>query len=268
MSTNINATGSDFADQTRHEQLRIRKIDASNLREALRKGKDDFFARPTHGLFIAIIYTLIALFTAVIGLGIDLLPLLFPLISGFALLGPIAACGLYSLSLRRENGQDYAWWHVFDVFTAPSRLAIAGMGIALAAVFVLWLYAAQFMYTLFLGPAAPTAIPELLSLVFTTAAGWQLLIVGCAVGFVFSVGVFVTTIISLPLLLDRKISLGHAVTTSIQAVKINARTMAVWFVSVAVLLFLGALPLLIGWAVVVPIVAHATWHLYRQVIRT
>lgn len=266
MDTETDAGAEQARVYARTGPLPIRKIGMQDLREALRKGWNDFSARPFHGLLLATIYVLIALFTTAYGLGVDLMPLLLPLISGFALIGPIAACGLYSLSRRRESGEAYTWWHVFDVFSAPSRGAIASMGVVLAAVFALWLYTALLLSEQFLGAAATAALPEYFSLLFTTTAGLQLLAVGFVVGLLFSAAVFVATIISLPLLLDRKISIAQAVGTSLRAVRINVRAMAAWFLLVAVLLFLGALPFLIGWAVVVPVIGHATWHLYRHVV--
>jgi len=265
MNSPLNLTAEEYARQSQ-SPMPIRPITQQDLRHALRRGWEDFNARPMHGLFIALIYVMIALFTSLIGLGVDLLPLLFPLVSGFALLGPLAACGLYALSRRRERGEDYAWWHVFDVFTAPSRLGIAGMGIILAALFGLWLYSANALYGLFMAEASIGSHAELLRATFTTAAGWQLLLVGCGVGFMFSVVAFILTIVSLPMMLDRQVSLPQAVGTSLRAVWHNIGAMAQWYLLVAALLVLGALPLLIGWAIVVPLIAHSTWHLYRKVI--
>ena len=123
-------------------ELTVRSITINDLRTIFYRGRDDFFARPTYGVFLTFFYLLVAVFTAVAGLGENLLPLLFPLISGVALLGPLAACGLYVLSRRREAGQNYSLWHVFDVFTAPSRWAIAAMAVILAVLFVAWMMTA------------------------------------------------------------------------------------------------------------------------------
>ncbi len=265
MSTDIHTHSGEFREQNSSPD--ITAISPNTLPDILHKGLDDFYARPTHGVFLTVIYILIALFTVFIGLGNDLLPLIFPLVSGFALIGPLAACGLYALSKRRESGQTVAWWHVFDVFTAPSRLAIAGMGLILASLFALWLLTAMTLYDTFLGSASPATLTELFSLAFGSAAGWQLIIIGCGVGFLFSILVFAITIVALPMLLDHKCSLGKAISTSLQAVRKNLPAMAAWYFLVAALFVLGALPLFIGWAVVVPVVGHATWHLYRAVTR-
>jgi uncharacterized membrane protein len=259
LSTDANATTFD-------DTPAIRRVTVRELRSVLEKGMDDFFARPTHGVFLVVIYLLIAVFAALIGLGDNLLPLIFPLISGIALIGPLAACGLYELSRRRENGQDYAWWHVFDVFDAPSRWGIAGMGIILAAIFVAWMATALALYGMFLGDSTALTLKVLIQQVFTTTQGWQLLLVGGLVGFVYSVVVYVATVVSLPMMLHHRVSLFNAVKTSLRAVQVNWRAMTAWYFFVVVMMIVGSLPLFIGLAVVVPVLGHATWHLYRRLI--
>ncbi len=244
----------------------IRRIPIQDLRVVLRKGKNDFLARPTHGVFLTVIYLLLAATIALVGLGENLLFLLLPAIAGLALIGPLAACGLYELSRRREQGLDYAWWHVFDVLHAPSRGPIAAMGIMLAILFVGWLMTAVALYGVFLGSEVPGTAAELFRQVFMTASGWQLLLSGTIVGFLYSVVVFVATVVSLPMMIDRRVTLARAVGTSLRAVQRNIKPMAVWYLMVAGLMVLGAVPLLIGLGVVAPILGHATWHLYRSVV--
>lgn len=264
MNAELDLSADDYHPQS-STPLPIKHIGPQDLRLALRKGWEDFNARPMHGVFIAVIYALIALFTTLIGLGIDLLPMLFPLVSGFALIGPLAACGLYALSRRRERDENYAWWHVFDVFVAPSRSGIAGMGVLLALLFGLWLYSANALFNLYMGEVSVAGYGELLAAIFSSTEGWQLILVGCSVGFLFSLVAFVLTIVALPMMLDRKVSLLQAVGASLRAVGRNPVAMAQWYLLVGALLALAALPLLIGWAVAVPVLAHATWHLYRRV---
>ncbi|ALO44969.1 DUF2189 domain-containing protein [Pseudohongiella spirulinae] len=245
----------------------IRNISLIDLRESMRRGLDDFFARPTHGIFITLIYALVAVFAALIGLGENPLPLVFPLISGIALIGPLAACGLYELSRRREAGLDYAWWYVFDVFRSPSRGAIALMGLVLAVLFMTWMMTAQALYGAYFGAEQPENMLALLQQVMTTSAGWQLMMSGLFIGFLYSVIVFVTTVVSLPLLIHHKVGLPHAVGVSIAVVLKNWKTMAAWYLLVIAMVALAAVPLFIGLAIVVPVLGHATWHLYRRSCR-
>lgn len=258
------STESSHRSTSRHAT--VRRIDIPDLKQALAKGRQDFFARPTHGVFLTIIYALLAAVTAFIGLGENLLQLLLPVIAGFALIGPLAACGLYELSRRREKGENYAWWHVFDVFRAPSRPAIALMAVILSGLFVAWLMTAVALYSAFFGATAPAASLGQLARIFTTPTGWQLLFVGGAIGFVYSVVVFMATVVALPMMMDRRVGLIEAIGTSLRAVMVNWRPMAAWYLLVVGLMILGAVPLLLGLAIVVPMLGHATWHLYRSVV--
>jgi uncharacterized membrane protein len=248
-----------------HHQA-IRRITPADLRDVLRKGLDDFQARPTHGIFICAFYPLVALLSAWVGLGYELLPLVVPLIIGFALIGPLAASGLYELSRRREQGLDYAWWHVFDVLKAPSLGAFVTLGIIMAAIFVLWLQTALYIYAMYFGDTVPTSVTGFVQQVFTTRAGWGMALTGGFAGLVFAVIIFTTTIFSLPMLLDRKASVFEAVGISIRGVLANLPAMVVWSLVVAGLLFIGTMTLLIGLAIVMPVLGHSTWHLYRKVV--
>lgn len=242
----------------------IRKITLGDIGEALTKGMADFAACRTDVLFIGLIYPIVGLVLAQIVLGGNLLPLVFPLIAGFALLGPAAATGLYEMSRRREQGLEASWSDSFGVVSRPSFGAIAALAFILAGVFLLWLATAMGIYVLTMGPEAPASIPQFASDIVSTPAGWALMLVGCGVGFLFALAVLATSVFSFPLLMDRKVSLPDAVRASVRAVKANPLTMMIWGLVVAVSLALGAVPLLLGLIVVVPVLGHATWHLYRK----
>ena len=244
----------------------IRRITTQDLRSALRRGREDFLARPTHGVFLTAIYLLIAAAAAFVGLGENLLFLLLPVLSGLALIGPLAACGLYELSRRREQGSEYAWWHVFDVLNVPSRWSITGMGVLLAALFAGWLMTAVALYEGILGSVVPDTAAGLFQQIFMTPEGWQLLAAGTLIGFIYSVIVFVATVVALPMMVERRVGLAGAVGTSLRAVAGNVKPMAAWYLIVAGLMLAGAVPMLIGLGVVAPILGHATWHLYRAVV--
>jgi uncharacterized membrane protein len=244
----------------------VRTITFADIKDALARGIDDFAAMPTHAVFLCLIYPIIGVVLGTLTLGYKTLPLLFPLASGFVLLGPLAAIGLYELSRRREQGLDSAWSHAFDILRSPSRGAIAMLGLMLLLVFGGWLVAAQTIYWFTFGDAAPQSIGAFLREVFTTPAGWTLIVVGVAVGFVFAVVTFTLSVVAFPLLLDRPVGAADAVMTSVRAVAANPLVMAAWGFIVAAALVIGSLPAFIGLAVVVPILGHATWHLYRKVV--
>ena len=218
-------------------------------------------------LFLGVIYAVAGLVMARFAFGMDLLPLLFPLASGFALVGPLAAVGLYELSRRREQGAQVSWVNAFDVFRAPAIGAIAVLGAGLVAIFLLWILAAWVIFQTIMGPQIPAGIGDFLSAVFTTAAGHKLMIVGVGVGFLFAVFAMAVSVVSFPLLLDHDVGLDTAVKTSVRAVIVNPVPMAVWGLIVAAGLVLGSIPALIGLVLVVPILGHATWHLYRRIVQ-
>ena len=244
----------------------IRRITPSDLLHALRSGLDDFTAMPSHAVFLCVIYPLIGLFLIAMTIGQAMLPLAFPIAAGFALIGPFAAIGLYELSRRREAGLDSNSTHAFDVLYSPSRGAILALGLLLMAMFLIWLAVAQAIYIAFFGYHAPASIGQFVSDVFTTRAGWGLIVVGTGVGFVFAAVVLTMSAVSFPLLLDRDVGAAVALYTSISVVMANPVTMALWGLIVAVLLVAGSLPLFLGLPVVMPILGHATWHLYRRAV--
>jgi uncharacterized membrane protein len=134
------------------------------------------------------------------------------------------------------------------------------------AIFLFWLVAAEAIYEATLGPEPPVSIGSFVRDVFTTSAGWTLIVAGCGVGFLFAVLVLVISIVSFPLLLDRDVGLGTAVWTSVRVVIANPGPMAAWGLIVAGGLLIGSIPLFLGLIIVMPVLGHATWHLYREVV--
>lgn len=248
------------------ENPAIRKIGIGDLRQALIKGWQDFAAFPSQALFIVLIYPIVGFVLLQLAIGNATLPLVFPLIAGFALVGPLAAVGLYELSRRRELGLDAHWTHVFDVLRNPSIFAIAALGIVLMIIFSAWIMTAQAIYQSLFGPYAPDSMFSFLNEVLTTEHGWMLVLIGNAVGFVFAAIVLTIGVVSFPMLVDRDVGAAVAVWTSIRAVFGNPITMGVWGFIVGALLLLGSLPFFVGLAVAMPLLGHSSWHLYRRVV--
>jgi uncharacterized membrane protein len=244
----------------------VRTIGLADLKDALTRGLADFSAIPTHAVFLCLIYPIVGLVLARAILGYALLPLLFPLASGFALVGPFAAIGFYELSRRREQGLDISWEDAFDVLHSPSRDAIAALGFLLLVIFAIWIAVAQAIYVANFGYQPAASIPHFFRQIFTTPEGWILIIVGNFVGFLFAVTVLIVSVVAFPLLVDREVGAVEAVLTSLRGVAANPVTMAAWGFIVAALLVVGSLPFFFGLAVVVPVLGHSTWHLYRKVV--
>jgi uncharacterized membrane protein len=244
----------------------IRTIELSDLHQALRLGWEDFKAVPSHAIILCVIYPVLGLVLARFVHGYSVLPLLFPLAAGFALLGPFAALGLYEMSRRRENGQPATAWDAMEVFRSPSFGAMLGLGTLLLALFVTWIATAQAIYTAVFGHEIAANIPDFATRILTTPQGWWLIVAGCGVGFLFALVALCISVVSFPIMLDRHTGAAEAMVTSLRAVARNPVPMAAWGLIVAMLLVVGSLPFFLGLAVVIPLLGHATWHLYRQVI--
>jgi uncharacterized membrane protein len=245
----------------------VQKIGLKDLKAALHQGLEDFFAGRTDVIFLCLIYPVIGLFLAAATARGGLLPLLFPVASGFALLGPFFAIGLYEMSRRREMTGVIKWSDSFAVLKSPSIMPVIGLGIVLILLFLTWLAVAQVIYDVTLGPYPPPGIEAFITALFTTRAGWEMIIIGMAVGAVFAAIVLAISVVSFPLLLDSHFGFVIAVETSLKAMRTDPGALISWGLIVAVLLFLGSLPCFMGLVIVLPVLGHSTWHLYRRLIR-
>jgi uncharacterized membrane protein len=244
----------------------VRRIGVTDLRDVLARGVDDFGAYRTDVIFLCVIYPLVGLVLARLAFGYEMLPLVFPLASGFALVGPFAAVGLYEMSRQREMGIEVTWADAFGVVRSPSFGAIVLLGLLLMGIFLLWLVAAEAIYQLTLGPAPPASLASFVRDVLTTDAGWAMIGFGVGVGFLFALLVLAISVVSFPLLLDREVGLDTAILTSVRAVVSNPGPMAIWGLIVAGGLVIGSIPFFLGLIIVMPVLGHATWHLYRKVV--
>jgi uncharacterized membrane protein len=246
--------------------LVVQRLRASDLRDVLRRGFEDFGAYRTDVIFLCLFYPIVGIILARFIVGGGMLQLLFPLVSGFAIIAPFFAVGLYEMSRRREAGVANGWADAFGVANSPALGQIVVMGLLLAALLALWLFVAHFIYLLSFGPEPPESMNDFAREVFTTSAGWTMIVVGIGVGFLFALVAAVISVVSFPLLLDRNVGVLTAIRMSVRVVTANPGVMALWGVIIAGGLVLGAIPLLLGLAIVLPVLGHATWHLYRKVL--
>ena len=253
---------------------KVRRITREDLWASLREGAGDAAAVRDDILFIGVIYPLAGLILARFLFSQNLIPLAFPLVAGFALVGPVAAVGLYEISRRREAGEAVSWTSAFKVLRSPALPSILWLGFLMLVLFGVWMATAWSIFYATLGPqfmtpigATPPSLRAFLDAVLLTPQGWAMTVTGLVVGFLFAAFAMAVSVISFPLLLDRPgIGVTTAVKTSLRAVAANPSVMALWGVVVAGLLLLGSIPALFGLIFVVPMLGHATWRLYRRVI--
>jgi uncharacterized membrane protein len=267
MSNPLSSNIKTFPIATEPSKYTVQKIHMVDLRDALHLGWEDFKAVPTHAILLALIYPALGLILARTVLGYSILPLLFPLAAGFALLGPFAALGFYDLSRRREQGEAPTASHALGVLRSPSIGAMVTFGVLLLVLFLVWLAAAQSIYSATFGYAPAASFPDFFHRVMTTPEGHRLIVMGCGAGFLFALIALCVSVVSFPLMLDRHAGAMDAMLTSVRAVTQNPVPMAAWGLIVAALLIAGTIPFFLGLTVIIPVLGHATWHLYRKVIK-
>jgi uncharacterized membrane protein len=152
------------------------------------------------------------------------------------------------------------------VLRSPSFGGMLGLGVLLLAMFVTWIATAQAIYEMTFGHAPAATMPDFVGRVLTTPEGWMLILVGCGAGFLFALVALCVSVVSFPMMLDRHSSAADAMVTSLRVALANPLVIGVWGLIVAALLVVGTIPLFLGLAVVIPVLGHATWHLYRLAV--
>ena len=254
--------------QVRSSEIEVRTIALNDLWQSLKEGYDDFNATPNVGVFLTVLlYLLFALLLTLFLVGKNLHYLAFPIVAGFTLIGPVVSVGLFEMSRRRERGLDVSWRSTFDFVHSASFAPILALSLAMMLLYVAWLFSAEFLFFGLFGDDPPVSASDFVTQLVTTRRGAGLIVYGTLLGFIFAFIALAISVVAFPLLLDRPASAATAVAISIRAVTSNLMVMAVWGLIVVLLLVAGAIVFLIGLAAVLPILGHATWHLYRKVVR-
>lgn len=260
------ATLDATSPQTFDDAAPVRRIGVGDLRWALAAGWQDFRDKRGDLVFVGLIYPVICLLAILLTFNQPLLPLLFPLVAGLSIAGPAVASGFYELARRKEEGLDSTWWHFLDPAKGRSRAPLAILTGGLAGLFIAWLAVAYVIYTATLGATAPLQFSDVLGRLFTTGAGWALIVLGNVAGLGFAVATLILSVASFPMVVDKPVDAGAAVRTSIAAFRRNPGVLIGWGVRVAALLALGTIPFGVGLAVVLPWLGYSTWHLYTRLV--
>jgi uncharacterized membrane protein len=255
--------------QVRSSEIGIRTIGLNDLWQSLKEGYDDFSAKPTVGVYLTLLlYFLCALLLTLFFIGENLLYLAFPMVAGLTLIGPVVSVGFFQMSRRRERALEVSWRSAFDFVHSASFAPILALSVVMMALYVAWLFSAQFLYFGLFGNDPPVSASDFATQLVTTRRGGALIWYGMLLGFIFAFTALAISAVAFPLLLDRPASAATAIAVSIRAVTSNIMVMAVWGLIVVVLLAAGAIVLLVGLAAVLPILGQATWHLYRKVVES
>jgi uncharacterized membrane protein len=246
--------------------VHVRDLKLTDLVGSLSSGWEDFMAYPSHAVMLAIIYPIVGLLLARVLHGYSFLPLLFPLAAGFALIGPFAAIVFYDLSRQREQGIIPRVAAAMDIIRSTSSIAIGLLGAILAALFLTWVATAQSIYNAFFGFAPVFSMPGFVRHVVGTTDGRTFLLEWCAAGSAFAIVAFSISVVSFPTLIDRRASATDAILTSLRVIARNPLSMMLWGLIVTGMLVVATIPVFLGLAIVVPVLGHATWHLYRRAV--
>jgi uncharacterized membrane protein len=246
----------------------VRRITAEDLQIALKQGFDDFSAKRGEILMLALIYPVVGLLTCVAAFNGNLVALAFPLAAGLSLMGPAVAAGFYEIARMREAGDASAWSHFLDAWRGRSGVALAILTGGLLVLFMAWVGVAWAIYAATVGETPYAGLGDFVRRVVSTPQGWAMIGLGNLAGLVFAAVALAASAVSFPMVVDRDVDPLTAVRTSVAAVTQSPAVFARWGLTVAVLLVLGAIPLFVGLAVVLPVLGYATWHLYtRAVVR-
>ncbi|GGD98807.1 Uncharacterized membrane protein [Gemmobacter megaterium] len=243
----------------------IRTVTRADLAASLRAGWRDLTQAPLFGLFFSLVYVAggwllwWALTTA------GQLWWTIPVTLGFPLLGPFIAVGFYEISRRIEVGAPLDWGAVLGVIFRQKDRQIPSIAAVVVVFFLFWNFLAHMIFALFMGLQVMTNISSSYE-AFLTPHGLAMITMGTAVGAVFSAVLFSMTVVALPMLLDREVDFVTAMLTSLAVVRQSPAVMLGWGMLIAVLLFVAMLPAFLGLFLVLPLLGHASWHLYRRAL--
>jgi len=248
------------------DQIEVRKIGLNDLWLSLRAGYADYSAKPSSIPLLVLFYSLFALLLTLFAFGEQLRYLAYPMVAGFTLIGPLVAVLFFEMSRRREQGLELRWRKTLRFVHTSSFAPLLALSIVMTVLYVAWLYMAELIFFGLFGNTLPVSLADFVQQLFTTRHGGALIAYGNFVGFLFAFTAMAISVVAFPLALDKPVTSNTAISVSIKAFISNVYVLAVWGVVVVALMTIGAAFFLIGLAVALPVLGHATWHLYRRLI--
>lgn len=246
--------------------IRIRTIGIKDVDDALKKGWEDFRRAPLYGLFFSLVYVVTGIALWVFFTFSGQLWWIIPFAMGFPLVAPFAAIGLYEVSRRLESGRELRVNEVLGVIWREKDRQFPFMAIVIFFLFMAWILIAYGIFAAFFGLQAMTHVSTSMALL-ASFRGVMMLCIGGIAGAVLAGLLFMLTVVSMPLLLDRDVDVVTAMQTSVRAVWANPRPMLSWAGMIASLLFIAMIPAFMGLLIILPVLGHASWHLYRRVVQ-
>jgi uncharacterized membrane protein len=244
----------------------IRTISFGDIRDCVSLGLADFARAPAFGLFFGGVIALCGI-GIVAALAVFHKPwLIYPFAIGFPLIGPFVAVGLYEVSRRIEAGKPLVWGQILGVVLAQRSREVVWMAFVMLFIFWIWMYQIRLLLAIFLGQMSFSSFDRFADLLLHTPQGWLFLAFGHVIGAILALSLFALTVVSIPLLLDREVDFITAMIISVKAVVTNPVVMLGWGVIVTLLVIAASLPFFLGLLIVLPVLGHATWHLYRRVV--
>ncbi len=259
------ASGNAAKDKLRPMPL-VNKITADDVIDALASGLADFRKAPVYGLAIGALFAAGGLFVILSAAALKMSYLSYPAAAGFVLIGPFAAVGLYEVSRRLSTGEELSWSAILGTMWAQKSRELSWMAFVVLFIQIMWMYQVRLLLALFLGFKSFATFDEFLTEVITTPEGLMFLAVGHVVGAILSLILFSLTVISFPLLLEEDRDFITAMITSVRAVVTSPIPMIGWALVVTALLIVSMVPAFLGLIVVLPVLGHTTWHLYKKCV--
>ncbi|GGB57227.1 membrane protein [Roseibium aquae] len=244
----------------------VNKITKDDVVDALAAGLRDFKAAPVYGLSIGAFFAVGGLLVISSAAALGMSYLSYPLAAGFVLIGPFAAVGLYEISRRLETGDPVTWSGIFGTMWAQKGKELSWMAFVVLFIQIMWMYQVRLLLALFLGFQSFASFSEFINTIVGTPEGLMFLAVGHVVGAILSLILFSITVVSFPLLMERDRDFITAMITSVKAVATSPIPMIGWALVVTITLVVSIIPGFIGLVVTLPILGHATWHLYKKCV--